>query len=511
MSTQNASLAHTSRKGLPVAALSLLALSFLTGCALEPVDSKPETKAPESWSSVNKTAENAVSDEWWKAFRDPGLDKVVAQALANSPSLDSAYARVRAARAAAGLADSGFWPTITGNGSFSRQRTSESQIFAGAGGRSYDTYGVNGGVSYEVDLWGRVRNNSHAAEADFRSTHADLAGARLVVAAEIAKIWFDYGQAKADRATLAETYESRTRTFELYAAREKAGIIGGDDVSRAKLDAAQAKYDLENTVIRIGVLKHALAAAVGETGATADLPEPAEVLPSVIPDVPANVPSALLKNRPDIASADMKLDAALLREGAARADFYPNLTLSAMGGFSSIHAGDLFNSGSRVWSFGPTASLPIFTGGRNDANLEQARANFDALWASYRLTVLTAFRETEDALLTADRLTGQEKLINDVVTAANETFTFTKARYEKGLSSNLEVTIAERDALNAKRLFIQVRFDRLRASANLARTLGGGWSRDTAVDKSVDDYEKHLEERNKAAEKAKEEAEAKKS
>jgi outer membrane protein TolC len=122
------------------------------------------------------------------------------------------------------------------------------------------------------------------------------------------------------------------------------------------------------------------------------------------------------------------------------------------------------------------------------------------------MTVLTAFQETEDALLTADRLGEQEKLIGDVVTAANETFTFTKSRYEKGLSSNLEVTIAERDALNAKRSYIQVRFDRLRASANLARVLGGGWNRDTAIDKSVDDYEKHLEEQNKAAEKAKDDA-----
>ena len=508
MTIPSASTVKT-RDKFAVVALPILALAFLAGCALDPVDSKPETGAPDTWNSGAKPSDAVVSDAWWKAFGDPGLDAVVARALDASPDLDASYARVRAARAAAGLADSGFWPTLSGNASWNRQRTTQNQIFSVAGGKTYNTQEVGLAATYEVDLWGNLRNQAHAAESNYRSSHADLAAARLLVAAETTKIWFDLAQAKADRATLADTFASRKESYDLQAAREKAGLIGGDDVARAKLDAAQAKFDLDNSILQIGLLRNALAAAVGETPGASRLPEPSDGVSATVPVVPVSVPSALLKSRPDVASADLKLDAALALEGAARSNFYPNITLSASGGFSSITAAALLNSSSRLWQFGPTLSLPIFTGGANDAALENARARFDADWADYRLTVLTAFRETEDALLTADRLAEQEKLITAVVDAANESYTFARARYEKGLSSNLEVTIAERDALTARRSYIQTHFDRLRASANLARVLGGGWNRDTGIDKSKQDFEDRLETRDKAAEKAKADAAAK--
>lgn len=499
----------SSRAKIPAARLLALAmLPLLGGCTLDPVDLKPEQKTPAAWSS--KAADNAaVSDEWWKDFHDTGLDTVVARALAASPDLDAAYARVRSARAAAGLADSGFWPTLGANGSAGRSRMSGSNNFR-IPGRTNDNYSVGGSIAYEVDLWGRVRNESRAAEAEYRSSHADLAGARLLVAAETAGLWFDLRQAKAERAILADELTSRTQAHALYAAREKAGLIGGDEVARAKLNADQTRYELDGIELKVALLRNALAAAVGEFPGSAALPEPSGEIPVSAPAVPLCLPSALVKARPDIASADLRLDAALAREGAARAAFFPNLTLSATGGFSSINAGDLFNSQSRVWSIGPQASLPLFTGGRNDANLEQARAAFDATWAAYRKTILGAFRETEDALVTLDRLDTQEKSVAAIVASANDTLTFARARFDKGLSSNLEVTLAERDALSAKRSLVAVRFDRLRASVNLARALGGGWHRDTAIDKSAAAFEQRLDEREAALEKAKADRDAEK-
>jgi multidrug efflux system outer membrane protein len=488
------------RRAVTLAATAAM-LTLLTGCALDPVDVKPEQKIPETWSGARKTAEATVSDEWWKAFGDPGLDTVVARALASSPSMDTAFARVRAARAAAGMADSGFWPTLDSSAAYNRNRTTQSTLFPQAGGRTTDNFHVGGTIGYEVDLWGKVRNESKAAKSEYRSSHADLAASRLLVAAETTKIWFDLRQAKAERATLSAEYTSRIESHGLLSAREKAGIIGGDEVARAKLAAAQAKYDLDGTELKISLLRNALAAAVGEIAGTAQLPEPGDELPANVPAVPLTLPSALLKSRPDVASADLRLDAALAREGVARTNFFPNLTLSASGGFSSINAGDLFNKGSRVWSIGPTLSIPIFSGGSGDATLETSRARFDADWAGYRSSVLTAFRETEDALVTIDRLAGQENLVAAVVESADETLTFAKARYDKGLSSNLEVTLAERDTLAARRELIKIRFDRLRASANLARALGGGWNRESAIDKSAIAFEDRLEAADKAAKK----------
>ncbi len=486
--------------------LALALFPLLAGCALDPVDLKPEQKTPDAWSA-GATSAAAVSDEWWKAYGDAGLDTVVARALAASPDLDSAFARVRAARAAAGLADSGFWPTIGTSASYNRNRPSGSNAF-NLPLPTTDNYSATGSIAYEVDLWGRVRNESAAAEADYRSAHSDLAAARLLIAAETAKLWLDLRQAKAESAILAGELASRTQAYSLYAAREKAGLIGGDEVARAKLNADQTRFELDGTELKVALLRNALAAAIGEFPGAAPLPEPSADLPADAPAVPLSLPSALLKSRPDIAAADLRLDAALAREGAARANFYPNLTLSATGGFSSINAGDLFNSNSRVWNIGPQVSLPIFTGGRNDASLEAARARFDSDWAAYRKTILSAFRETEDALVTLDRLNGQEKSVAAIVSSANDTLAFAKARFDKGLSSNLEVTLAERDALSAKRELVRVRFDRLRASANLARALGGGWNRDTAIDKSAEAFERRLEERETALEKAKADMEA---
>lgn len=489
------------RRALALAASASL-LTLLTGCVLGPVDEKPVIETPETWNNKTAETEAVVPDRWWTTFGDEGLTIVVDRALENSPSIDAAFARVRAARAAVGLAGSGLWPSINGGGSYSRARNTESTLFPAAGGRTLDNYGVNASVGYELDLWGRIRNGAEAAENDYRSAHADLAAARLLIAAETTRIWFDLYQAKAERLVIAETIVSRSNTYDLYLAREKAGIIGGDDVSRAKLDVAQARFDHEAVELRIVLLRNALATAVGVFPGT-QLPEPADLLPSEIPALPVNIPSALLKNRPDIAAADLRLDASLRRQGAARANYYPNLTLAASGGFSSISASDLFQQGSRVWSFGPTLSLPIFTGGRNDAEMENSRAVFEGAWADYRATVLSAFRETEDALVSIDRLATQEKVVSVIVDAASETLTFAKARYDKGLSSNLEVTVAERDTLAARREFIRVRFERLRATANLARALGGGWNRDVKIEESQHEYEERLKRIEEEKENAK--------
>lgn len=495
----------TSRTKPALAVTAAFALSaLLGGCALDPVDTKPEAKTPDAWTEGRKTTDAAVSDTWWKAFGDTGLDAAVERALKSSPDIDTAYAKVRAARAASGRADSGFWPTLDTNAAYNRNRTTESTIFPQAGDRTTDNYSVGAGLSYEVDLWGRVRNESAATDNEYRSAHADLAGAKLLVAAETTRLWLNLRQQKAERVTLAGEFQSRSDYAGLLSAREKAGIIGGDDVARATLAAAQAKFDLEALEMQLALTRNALAVAMGEIPGTPGLPEPLDTIDDTIPAIPLSLPSTLLKSRPDVAAADLRLDAALRREGVARANYYPNLTLSATGGFSSISAGDLFQSGSRIWQIGPKLSLPIFTGGKNDADLESARARFDNEWAAYRRTVLTAFRETEDSLLSIDRLANQEKLVVAVVEAATETLTFAKARFDKGLSSSLDVTTAERDTLQAKRALIQIRFDRLRATANLARSLGGGWSRsDELYKKSSDAFEDKLQAADEAAKAAK--------
>lgn len=488
-----------------LALLPLLAAALLPGCTvLDPVDIKPASTedAPDAWSTGAKTADAKLPDQPWKLFGDPGLDTVVARARANSPDIASAYARVRTARAAAGLADSGFWPSVSGDASQSRSRSSGNAPNP-FGGQTFDNYGVGASVGYEVDLWGRIENLSKAAAADYAAAHADLAQARHLVTTEVIRLWFNHRQARAERATVATEFDLRMRTCQLLEAREKAGLISGDQLSRAKLEAAQSRIELEALELQVATTRNALVAAVGDAPGTSALPEPDDALPITFPKVPVSVPSALLKSRPDIVAANLRIDAALAREGAARANFYPNLTLSASGGFSSVSSGDLLDKESRRWSLGPSVHLPIFTGGRNDADLEAARARFDADWAAYRKTVLNAFRETEDALVTIDRLTEREKLVGMADAAATETAGFTRERFEKGISSNLELTLAERDALLAKREVIRVRYDRLRAITNLARTLGAGWHADLAIAGSAAAYERKLIDDDKALKEAK--------
>lgn len=487
---------------LPAVALLLFTLP---GCTLAPVDQKPEASSPAGWSTKRDTTAEPIRKAPWTAFNDPALTRVVERALVNSPDLASAYARVRAARAAAGLADSGFWPTLSTGASATRSRSSGSS-FNPAGGQTNNNYSAGATASYEVDLWGRVDNLAKAADAEHRSAHADLAAARHIAVTEIVRLWFDLRQARAERLTLDAELDARTRTYDLLAAREKAGLIGGDDVARAQLEAAKTKVDLDSISLRAVLLRNALVAAVGEAPGSEPLPDPDDALVVAMPTVPVAVPSALLKTRPDIVSADLRLDAALARQGAARANYYPNLTLSAAGGFSSVSSADLVDSNSRHWSIGPSVNLPLFTGGRNDAELEQSRARFDADWAAYRKTVLTAFRETEDALVTLERLAEREKLIAAVNESAADALRFARARYDKGVSSNLEVTLAERDTLLAKREAIKVRYDRLRATANLARTLGSGWNADTDIASSTEAFEQRLEAAEAAREKAKAEA-----
>lgn len=469
--------------------LAFALLPLLAGCALDPVDTKPPEFAPQKWASGSGDPKADMPDDWWEAFADPALDKVVALALENSPGIDSAYARVRAARAAAGLADSGFWPTFGLSGNYANTHYTQSQLSGAVAGHTTDNYNLGGGFGYEVDLWGRVRNKAGAADAEYRSSHADLAGARLLVTGEVVKLWFDLRQAKVERAIVSGEFEARERRLALLAERRDAGILKADDVARAELLVSQSREELETLELKVAHLRNALAAAVGVSG----LPEPPDTIPETLPEMPVSVPSAMIRNRPDLAAADMRLDAALLREGAARANFYPNVTLAATGGFSSINAGDLFSRGSAVWSLGPTVSLPILTGGKNDSELELARARFDAAGAAYRRAVLVAFRETEDALVSVSRLQTQERFAGAAVRDAERICSYAAERSASGVSSELDVVTAAHDALAARRSLAKVRFDRLRAAAGLALTLGGGWRRDTDLAKSADAFERRQE------------------
>lgn len=496
---------------LPPRPCTLLALApllaALTGCRLDPVDEKPAVETPAAWAGNRAGTEERIRRAPWTAFGDPGLNRVVERTLANSPDIASAYARVRAARATAGLADSGFWPTVGADAAQSRRRSSgnEPNPF---GGQTFDNVGVSATVTYEFDLWGRVENLSRAAHAEYRSSHADLAAARHLAVTEVIRLWFDLRQARAECTTLAEEFDTRMHAVELLSAREAAGLIGGDDVARAKLEAARAKVEFDSISLRAALLRNALIAAIGDTPGQTTFADPDDSREVTLPPVPVSVPSALLRSRPDIVSADLRLDAALARQGAARSNYYPNLTLSATGGYSSVSSGDLLDKDSRRWAMGPTLNLPIFTGGRNDAELEQSRARFDAEWAAYRKTLLTAFRETEDALVTLDRLAEREKLIAAVNESAADSLRFARARYAPGVSSNLEVTLASRDMLLAKREAIRVHYDRLRATANLGRALGSGWSADTDLAASTEAFEQRLEDAEAAREKAKAEQEA---
>lgn len=477
--------------------IAIFALSAaLAGCAVGPDYHRPAVlpneptpqafnePAPGTNGVVWKVAEpsaNLPRGEWWQIFNDPELNSLEILALTNNQDLAAAASRLEEARASFAAARSEFFPQLnlggTPGGDITHQRTSVNEPESGvAAGKSetYSTFTAPLYLGWEIDLWGRVRRESQAAHARFIASADDLESAKLDVTADVANDYFQLKTFDADYDLITNTIDADRRSLQLTQNRRLGGIASDLDVSQAETQLHTAEAEMPDIQLRRAEALHALAIICGQSPVdffiTAEVPGT-----NAVPDVPADLPSELLEHRPDIAAAERRMAAANADIGVADAAFFPTVRINGLAGFQSVDAGSWFSWSSRLWSVGPSISLPIFTGGLNRANLASARATYNETVADYRQTVLTAFGEVEDQLAAQRLLAAEWNAENEAVMSSQRTLEIANNRYKDGLVTYLDVATAQTDALEEERNAVELQGARLTASVNLIRALGCGW------------------------------------
>ncbi len=472
------------KPGITVAVAS--AMLFLSGCATVGTDFKAPAgiagsgfrHAPRAAASQQDAAAR-LPQQWWSVFGDATLDRLEQQALADSPTVKAAGQRLLQAEAQLGVTRASERPQLNVSAGISNSRTSAntSQGIA-LGRRAIDgnNYSVGSSFSYELDLLGRVRRAVEAADAQALAAQADRDGVMLVLTSQVATTYWQLRGLDAEIAILRGALDTRRETEELVTARFNAGLSNELDTSRATIERANAEADLEEAQRQRNGLEHGLAVLLGASPSSTVLPAVAgEGLPQP-PAIPVGLPASLLAQRPDLAQSVATLKAANANIGVAEGALYPSLSLTGNFGFASESLSEIAKGGSRQFSFGPLAlSLPVLDGGRNKANLAAAQARYDEAVANHQGRLLTALREVEDALSDVQQRQQQGRAQAVSREAAARAYLVARARYERGLSTYLDVTDAQRSSLAADRAAAQIDTQRLLAAVSVARALGAGW------------------------------------
>lgn len=452
-----------------------VALVALAGCQTAPDYARPKVKIPAAFKEAEgwRTAGVNVPEvgKWWAVFGDPALDALVARIETGNADLAAAAARYAQARALVRAARADWLPQIDATAQAGRERLSEGRPLSNGRSVAYDDVVVGASLSYELDLFGRIRNSVRASAAEAEASAADLAAVRLGLQAQLVSAYFDMRYLDARIALLRQTVDAFERAFSLTDTRHQGGIASGIDVSRAQAQLSSARAELSAVMIDRQRDEHAIAVLLGE--APASFAIPVAQTQTAPPAIPAGLPSTLLERRPDIAAAERRVAAANARIGVARAALFPQVTLGVGGGFETTGAA-LLSASNGFWALGPiSAALSVFDGGKRRAEVRRARAAFDEAAASYRQTVLTAFREVEDGLAAQRYLATQEKDQAEAAQAARRTSDLALIRYRDGAADYLEVTTAQTAALDAARALLEVRNRQLQAATDTARALGG--------------------------------------
>jgi outer membrane protein, multidrug efflux system len=461
----------------------LLLVSGLVGCAVGPNYRRATVETPAAWKEAPPSGwkeatprDNIAKGNWWEIFNDPVLNDLETQATTANQSLKAAVARVMQARAIARITRADFFPTVTFDPSAIRTRQSGNRPLQPSATTEVFTtnvYSVPFDLSYELDIWGKVRREFEAANADAQASVAAYETILLTLKSDVAQTYFNLRYIDADLAILRDNIEVYKKSLDLVRIRYKGGVVSGLDVSQAEtlLASTQAQYISEGR--QRAQLEHALAVLLGKPASEFSIAEnPLNLTPPVIPP---GLPSDLLERRPDIAEAERTMAASNALIGVAKAAFFPSISLTGSAGQLSVSLGSLLSGRSFTWFFGPNVSLPVFEGGRLSADLKRARAAYDESVANYRQQVLVAFQEVEDALSGLRILENQAAAQATAVQAAQKTLQISTFRYKQGLALYLEVLDAQRTVLQNEQIAVQIRGLQLVTSVQLVKALGGGW------------------------------------
>lgn len=476
-----------SQRYFRLTALSVLTTLALAGCSLAPHYERPAAPIPALYpdappaGTASQSAAAAADLGWREFFRDPRLLALIEIALQNNRDMRIAVERVQEARAQYGVQQSEQLPTIGLGGNAQIQRNPEN-LRVGADAPSVSRYyqaGV-GNTSFELDFFGRIKNLTEAAYQQYLSTEQAQRTVHISLVAQVAEAYFALRTAEQQQDLVQKTLQSRQNTYDLVKTRFDIGVAGALDLNQAKGQVESARADLQN-------IKRVQARAQNTLQLLAGQPLPAELpAPSVfgkdqlLAAVPVGLPSDLLQRRPDIIGAEHALMGANANIGAARAAFFPNISITGLFGFASPALGGLFSSSQRFWSFAPQLTMPIFSGGVS-GNLDLAKARKNIAVAQYEKTIQTAFKEVADALAGEETYTGQLDALRALEDSAVQTLKLSQLRYDNGIDSFLQVQTAEITLYTAQQQFLQTGLDSIMNRVELYKALGGGWLETTVA------------------------------
>ncbi|MDB5826492.1 MAG: efflux system, outer rane lipoprotein NodT family [Variovorax sp.] len=496
----------------------------LAGCAVGPDYVRPSMDVPAGFKEAAKNAAGAADSgwktaspqvidtrqPWWDAYQDAVLSGLMSQANAANQNIRQAEAQYREARAIADAARANFWPTVGLNAGATRSRAvSAGASASGAATRLGTDYSAGLGASWEPDVWGSVRRAVEAGDADVQASADDLAGARLSIQAALAQDYLQVRVIDLQSDLYAATTSGYARSLALTQHQYAAGVVLRSDVALAESQLKTAQAQAVDLEAQRSQLEHAIAVLTGQAPASFSLPalpaRTAQAAPATttattttataattptadaapfhvqLPSIPTGLPSELLERRPDIAGAERRVQAANAQIGVAKAAFFPQIVLSATGGFNSGTAAALFNTPSRVWSLGAALAQTIFDGGLRRAHSDQAIAAYDAAVAQYKQTVLGGFQQVEDNLATLRVLDHESVLQADAVTASQLAERLALSQYRAGTATYLSVVTAQTLSLSNQRTAAQLLGRQLAASVALIAATGGGWHANEAT------------------------------
>ncbi len=471
------------RSGFPAFAKRTAAIVMfvvLSGCAVGPKYQRPEaTSIPDSytgpaveWKTATPQA-HLPKGNWWEIFNDPELNQLEENAAAANQDLKAAAARFEQARAQADVAKSGLFPRLGASFLPTEQLDSENRPVGGKPGKTYDSFTVPFDLSYEVDLWGRVRSIFESAKAQRQASADDIETARLAMQAEVAADYFSLRALDADKALLLSSIEAYRRSLALVRNRRAGGMVSDLDLAQAETVLKATEALLPDNALQRVKFQNALAVLTGKNASLFHLEErPLDTAPIVIPP---GLPSELLERRPDVAATERRMAAANANIGVAKAAFFPTIKFAGLAGFQSGDVGMLFDWPSRLWAVGPSLTMPLFQGGQLRATLRQSKAAYEETVAKYRATVLAAFADVENNLSAEHLLASEYEQELTAMQSARRQLEIANNRYSSGLVTYLEVATAQNAALGIERTSVRLRGQQLLAIVALIKALGGGW------------------------------------
>jgi len=464
------------------ALVAALVAASLAGCTVGPNYVKPKAdvpttfvETPENWKQA-QPSDAIAKGKWWEIYQDQQLNDLEEQVNVSNQSLKVAEAQFAEARAALRVTRAQKYPTITANPSGTHERVSSNRPLFNSelSKHEFNDFVLPIDVSYEADLWGRVRRSVEASRSEAQASAADLANVSLSLHAELASDYFQLRGLDAQKKLLDDNVQSFEKALELTQNRFQGGIASAVDVAQAQTILETTRAQSIDIGVQRSAFQHAVAVLIGKPASVFALPPlPLDALPPVIP---SGLPSDLLERRPDISAAERRVQEQNAQIGVAKAAYYPLVTLGGSGGFESEVITTLIQGPSGLYSLGGQAAQTLFDGGKRKGTLEQARATYDQSVDQYRATILTAFQEVEDNLAALRILEDESGTQARAVAAAQHSLSLSETRYRGGVANYLEVTTAQSAALSDEVTAVNLLTRRMAASVLLIKALGGGWN-----------------------------------